>query len=543
MADFAGDSRLPGAGAADPNDQPNPANPGGISNNELARRQAALRAGNSGYSTPAAQPPADTRTAEQKAVAAYQHGNVGGASGAYNAGPDSSRAAFDATHAANQQPGFLQTAGRVALAAVNPVGTAAALGAKALGAGAGLQTAANVLSGPTGAATVAATTTANKLNGNSGAPAAPTGQGQGSGQGSGGMPTSPAAAGIAPPSGVQGLPGAAPPATFAPASADYSRYDAAAQDLKAARDVFNSELTRLSGTDPFGNVAFMQKATDRAVAQAAGTAAMAHGGAAAQAGALRSQQGVQSQLASRGIQDMEQQKAQDANASSGLRLQAANGIAGISGKLADNEVQFANQAISQAEINLKGALGGRELDQRERESLRNVATEVAKIDMQRYQTDVQYRENVNDNLAKKYASDSALQGMKYQTDAGENLSPDEWLMGLMGMGAGLAQGAIASDRRAKFNIHDPDLRDLQDYLGNSRGKLYNYRDPGKPGRRAGLNFGPMAQDLQKSKIGRTLVINDGSGTLKVDTQRLALADHAALAALAADVAKLKGSRK
>jgi non-canonical (house-cleaning) NTP pyrophosphatase len=328
------------------------------------------------------------------------------------------------------------------------------------------------------------------------------------------------------------------PGGFNPQAADYSRYDAAAEDLRASRDVFQNELRRLSGVDPFGNQAFLQKATDRAVSQAAGTAAMARGGAAAQAGALRGQQGVQSQLASRGAQEMEQTIARDANTSAGLRLQAASGMAGVSGQLAENEVAFANKAADVGVANLQQATERYGIDaqigQRERESLRSLATEMQKIDMQRYQTDMGYRANVDDNIIAKYVSDNQLKGVLEQISAQENISFGEGVMGILGMGAGVATGIITapvkSDRRSKTAIRPAKTAELKEYLSKTGGSHYRYKSPNSPGQRVGENYGPMAQDLQATKIGRTVVVEKADG-LYVDTGRLALADHGALVAL------------
>jgi len=52
----------------------------------------------------------------------------------------------------------------------------------------------------------------------------------------------------------------------------------------------------------------------------------------------------------------------------------------------------------------------------------------------------------------------------------------------------------------------------------------------------------MAQDLAKSKIGKTVVV-EGADGLYVDTGRLALADHAALSALAAEVKAIRDAAK
>jgi hypothetical protein len=313
--------------------------------------------------------------------------------------------------------------------------------------------------------------------------------------------------------------------------------------LRQARDQFYQQLDKLSGVDPFGNQAFLQKATDRAVAQASGTAAMARGGAAALAGANRAAQGVQAQTTARGIQEMGQLKAQDARQAAQLGIETVKGIESVSSQLTNVELKKVDQAAQQAELNLRAYLGGRELDQAERNSLRQLSAEMAKVDLGRYQTDMDYRKAVDANVTQLLTADKQLAGIKAQIDAEGSMSSSDWAMGLLGLGAGVAQGfAMKSDRRSKFDIHDPDLRDLQDYLGKTKGKLYRYKHPTAPGQRAGLNFGPMAQDLAKSKIGKTVVV-EGKDGLYVDTGRLALADHAALAALAAEVEKLKGSRK
>ena len=269
------------------------------------------------------------------------------------------------------------------------------------------------------------------------------------------------------------------------------------------------------------------------------------------AGAQRQAAGIQAQTAARGAQEVAEAGRRDAIQASQLRTQIVGGIGDLSNQLAQNEVQFADQALKAAQINLQAYLGGRELDQAEANSLRQLAIEVAQIDMERYKTDMNYRAQVDQNLTARYQSDQALRGVMEQVAAQENLSGGELVMGVLGMGAGLGQAAImsagksaagavaTSDRRAKFNVHDPDARDLADFLGNTKGKLYHYKEPNKPGRKAGLNFGPMAQDLAKSKIGSTVVVKQKDGTLGVDTARLALADHAALAELAREVEKLK----
>lgn len=338
--------------------------------------------------------------------------------------------------------------------------------------------------------------------------------------------------------GASGRLGPAPGfATF-----DRSGYDQRQADLDTARNTFMSELDRLSGVDPFGNQAFLQKATDRAVAQASGSAAMARGGAAAQAGAHRQAQGIQAQASARGAQEMEQVRSRDEIGAGQLRGQAAAGLASLGTDRAALDIEVAAKEAQTLQKNLDQWIQYSgitlPLEQSDVESLRNVALGYREIDMEKYKTDVGYQAEQDRLLMQKYGIDQQKYVALKQIAAQENISFGEFMMGAIGAGAGIASAVVKSDRRSKTAIRDPDLRDLQDFLGNTKGKLYRYKTPNAPGQRAGENYGPMAQDLQKSKIGRTVVV-EGADGLYVDTGRLALADHAALAELARDVERLK----
>lgn len=525
-SDFLGEgTNTAPAAPVDPDDAPNPNNPGGISNNELRRRQNELN-----------RPKAAGFQGAPKAAPGAPMTGVPATTAGYYAGNQTTRTAYDASHQTPTNP--LVTAGRVVRAAIDPIGAVAGAVAGPVG---------QVLSGPAGAATVGVERTAKAVNqiggsgtsATAGSSAPPAGGGVG---GTRGIPASPAAAGIAPPQQPPGNPAAGVPNTAgaapAPVTVDRTQYDAAAEDLRATRTLFQDQLRKLSGLDPFGNQAFMQKATDRAVAQAAGTAASVRGGAAAQAGAQRYAVGVQAQTAARGTQEVAEQGRRDAVQAAGLGIETVKGIESVNSQLATNEIALTDRLNQAAELNIRQYLGGRELDQAERDSVRRFSAEVAKIDQARYATDVGYRESVNANLTAMYQSDNALKGALAAVEAGENLSGDEWLMGIMGMGAGLATaGMKTSDRREKTAFRPAKSAELKEFLRNGRGEHYQYRRPAAPGQAPGEHFGPMAQNLQKSKIGRTVVVERG-GVLQVDTGRLALADHSALSALAARVERL-----
>jgi len=464
--DFLGEGlATPAARPDDPDDLPNPANPGGVSNNELRRQQAAAAQREQrprnlipGSPTTARGPSSNPADAQR----AYEAGNIGGATGAHQ----------------------VSGAGR----ATKPEADL------------------NWEIGGRGYGTTPATT-----------PAVPYASQGASAQ-------TPAA-----------IPGTPP----GYATVDYSRYDRAAQGYARAVDTFQAELDRLSGVDPFGNQAFLRKATDRAAAQAGGLAAGGLSTATARAGNMRQAQGVQAQLAAQGRDEMAVQRSRDEQAAGALRMQAASGLAGTIDQQANNEVELAKLQTSTMTSNLDAYLKKYGIDQGLRqqdvESLRRAAVELAQLD-------ANVRDQNADRVLQKYGIDQQTAVALKQIAAGEEMSTGEFVQGLIGAGAGVLSGMATagtlSDRRAKFDVRDPDLRDLQDYLGRTKGKLYRYKEPKRPGAASGTQFGPMAQDLASTKIGKSLVKKGADGLLRVDTARLALADHAALAAVAAEVREL-----
>jgi hypothetical protein len=83
--------------------------------------------------------------------------------------------------------------------------------------------------------------------------------------------------------------------------------------------------------------------------------------------------------------------------------------------------------------------------------------------------------------------------------------------------AGRSPTSTASDKRAKTNIkpNDQTLAFLEALTDNS----YDYKEPNKPGRAPGRQYGPMAQDLEKTAMGKTAVTEDADGTKMVDSAR------------------------
>lgn len=96
--------------------------------------------------------------------------------------------------------------------------------------------------------------------------------------------------------------------------------------------------------------------------------------------------------------------------------------------------------------------------------------------------------------------------------------------------AGLAGAYAASDRRAKTDIKkssDADMSKLLSVLGKSY--EYRYKEPDAEGAAPGKNFGPMAQDIEKSKIGKSMIRETADGKM-VDLGRAVMAALSGLGA-------------
>jgi len=89
------------------------------------------------------------------------------------------------------------------------------------------------------------------------------------------------------------------------------------------------------------------------------------------------------------------------------------------------------------------------------------------------------------------------------------------------IGAVGAAAAPKSDKRAKKNIK-PAGDEIDELFRNAPGYSYEYIEPDSPGAKPGQNFGPMAQDLEKTRAGASVVGTDANGEKRVDTGRLSL---------------------
>lgn len=105
---------------------------------------------------------------------------------------------------------------------------------------------------------------------------------------------------------------------------------------------------------------------------------------------------------------------------------------------------------------------------------------------------------------------------------------------------GSAAVTAASDRRVKKNVKDGS-GDLADFLLKLKAHKYEYKDPKKPLRGDGEFYSPMAQELEKTRVGKTMVKDTPDGKV-VDYGKGFGAMLAASAMLMERVKNLEGSR-
>lgn len=80
-------------------------------------------------------------------------------------------------------------------------------------------------------------------------------------------------------------------------------------------------------------------------------------------------------------------------------------------------------------------------------------------------------------------------------------------------------GGAMSDERQKKNIKHTEDDDVEDFLDNINGNKYQYKNPNMLGADNKTHYSPMAQELEKSDIGRSMVYNKPDGTKMVDYGR------------------------
>lgn len=302
--------------------------------------------------------------------------------------------------------------------------------------------------------------------------------------------TEPDGAGAAPPAGVGGA-----PALSTGERAGYSLDDAQGQQIRGRQVSYLDALTaRANGQGPSVAAELANQQQSTIARNALGMAAQARGAdaAAARRAAIQGIAQVGGQAAQQAglLRAQEQTQAQD---------QLGQQLFGVRGQDTGVATHMADQTLGATTGNL------------DRESGERIAGGAQATQ----------REGIA----------AGERSNRYAADRGVSNQPPWWLGPLVQGGTTLGAAAITkSDERAKTNIADAGPADWLDHLV---AKDYDYKDPADgPGRRRGV----MAQDLEKSDVGKAFVIDGADGIKRVDTGGLTLA-------LVAEVARMRRELK
>lgn len=155
----------------------------------------------------------------------------------------------------------------------------------------------------------------------------------------------------------------------------------------------------------------------------------------------------------------------------------------------------------------------------------------------------------NDLLQSQLQNQTSLVNQERAAQAGiqqASMAPEPlgfWEQLALNTVGGVAQGgaaagvtALLSDERAKTDISPLDA--IAEHLRGAPGYRYRYK-PGVGEDSAVEHAGPMAQDLERGPFGKALVKQGPDGFKRVDTGRLSLVNHAALASMRSELDRLK----
>lgn len=174
----------------------------------------------------------------------------------------------------------------------------------------------------------------------------------------------------------------------------------------------------------------------------------------------------------------------------------------------------------------------KQLDQRQAESMLNFTRDMAVLQQKYDQMDVDAQIETEKLLMQKYAVDQetyrALKDLQSKNDINWNQLAVQFISGA---GKGATAAVFASDRRVKKNIRPVETEELEELLSALKGETYDYVDDKRfGGGREGRRFSFMAQDLEKTKLGKAMVKPfDETGVKGVDTGAVAMATAGGLA--------------
>lgn len=209
-----------------------------------------------------------------------------------------------------------------------------------------------------------------------------------------------------------------------------------------------------------------------------------------------------------------QSQAMDRNAAMG------QGSAGALAALRAQEIESARAGYAGVSSNMRGQdIGQQGVDVGKSQFVTNVALQGraqndARNESFRKQQESVYNQQMQGAMAREGAKDSAItidqnqQRINNGSEAQKDDRQDKWIgAGAQAVGTGVA---MLSDKTAKTDI-ESGARGVDSFLDAIKSAEYSYRNPNQPGAAPGRHTSVMAQDLEKSELGRRMVKETPAG--------------------------------
>lgn len=218
------------------------------------------------------------------------------------------------------------------------------------------------------------------------------------------------------------------------------------------------------------------------------------------------QQGVQSQREGRGQAEMTAAGISGANASMQNRVAGENAsrtagvFSGIGSALSDEEGKMKISDVT---------IGKKKTDEPEMVEVVGESTEPGKdgntISGER---NVKAKSTFKDRLAK--LKESASTETNEEVQAGKNAAA-----GIAGIGKAIAGMSDENEKTDKKTVSQSKAGKglYEDFISKIKAKTFEYKDPSAPGASEGRKLGVMAQDLEKSEIGKQMVFDTPGGKM------------------------------
>lgn len=176
-------------------------------------------------------------------------------------------------------------------------------------------------------------------------------------------------------------------------------------------------------------------------------------------------------------------------------------------------------------------LGYAQLDQQKAESILGFTKDMAALQYEYDKLSVEDQNAADQLLMQKYGIDQQTMVALKQIKESGKMRWDQILTSLIGgAGSGATAAIAASDERLKTDVVEVDPDELDELLDSVKAETWRYEDDSAYGAGTrGKRLGPMAQDLQKSKLGKSMVVEMPDGFLGVDAGRAGLAALSGLA--------------